>query len=346
MFRRVLKTQLGALLIVVLAAAMLSLVAGGCGDDEEEGPSPGGKIVLADSNWDSAQLQNRIVMFILEHGYGYETDAILGDVPVLWQGVRTGDIDIMMEAWLPNQQDLYDAATEEGSVVPVGKSLDDNWQSMFVVPTYVVEGDTDRGIEPMAPDLKSYEDVREYKDLFTDVESGGKAVLWTCIPGWKCEEINEQKLEVYGLEDVVELRNPGSAATLFASLEGAYAKGEAWLGYMWGPTKIAAELDLTILEEPDCPEGQGPETGCAYPTAEIKIVAHNSLKERAPEVIEFLEKWDFKAATQVAAETYMTENEASIDETAIWFLKNQGEAWEQWVPASVAEKVNAALETT
>jgi glycine betaine/proline transport system substrate-binding protein len=74
------------------------------------------------------------------------------------------------------------------------------------------------------------------------------------------------------------------------------------------------------------------------------IVAHSSLEERAPEVVEFLGKWDFKADTQVAAETYMADNEASIEETAMWFLENQAEVWEEWVPSSVAEDVNAALE--
>ena len=44
-----------------------------------------------------------------------------------------------MEICLPNQQAAWDKALKDGAIIPVGKSLDDNWQSAFVVPTYVVE---------------------------------------------------------------------------------------------------------------------------------------------------------------------------------------------------------------
>lgn len=330
------KSHLAPILSTLLVVALFLVAAGGRTSAQEP-------LIFAEPNWDSVQLQNRIAMFIVEHGYGYSTETVFGSVPALWQGLRNGEIDLMMEAWLPNQQELWDKAMAEHAILDVGKSLDDNWQSMFVVPSYVIEGDPARGIAPMAPDLKSYQDIRRYRDLFTDVESRGEAILWTCIAGWACEEINAQKLEVYGLENAIELRNPGSATALFASVTAAYEKGEPWLGYMWGPTKTAAELDLTILEEPECAPGKGPETGCAYPTAEVKIVAHVSLEERASEIIDFLEKWDFDAATQVAAEGYMADTGATIEETAIWFLKNQEAVWSRWVPASVAQKVKDAL---
>ena len=113
---------------------------------------------------------------------------------------------------------------------------------------------------------------------------------------------------------------------------------------MWGPTKPAAELDLTILEEPDCPVGDGPETGCAYPVARVLVAIHPSMITRAPEVVEFLRKWDFAAASQVAAEGWMADNEATVDEAAIWFLKNDP-VWNDWIPSDIAERVNTALAT-
>ena len=101
----------------------------------------------------------------------------------------------------------------------------------------------------MAPDLNTPEDVRRYKDLFATSKSGGKAVLVNCIEGWKCKDINRQKVESYGLEEVITLEVPLTADALIKSLEDAYELGEPWLGYLWGPTEIAKELDLTLLEE-------------------------------------------------------------------------------------------------
>jgi glycine betaine/proline transport system substrate-binding protein len=295
--------------------------------------APKETIVFAGLNWPSAQLQNAIARRIIEAGYGYPTDAIEGGTIPLQAGLLGGDIDVTMEVWLPNQQEFWGNALAEGAVIPVGKSLDDNWQSAFVVPTYLVEQN---------PGLQTVQDIRDHLDQFP--QEGGKAVLWNCISTWACSGVNESQVAAYGLDDVITLQDPGSSASLFASLYAAYEKGEAWLGYLWGPTQPDAELDLTRLAEPACAAGQEPTEGCGYPVASIRIAVHPTLVPRAPDVIEFLRKWDFTAAVNVAADAYMAETGATADEAAVWFLKDQEEAWTQWVPADVAQRVKNSLE--
>ena len=206
-------------------------------------PVPAAKetIIFSDLNWSSVELQTRIAQYIVEHGYGYPVDAIFGDTISMQVGLSEGDTHVSMEIWLPNQQAWWDKELKDGSVIPVGKSLDDNWQSAFVVPTYVVEDN---------PGLKSVFDLPDYMDLFVTPESNGKALLVGCLVGWACEIDNEAQVKAYGLEDVIELQNPGAQAALDAHIMGAYEKGEPALFYYWGPTKIAAELDLTRLEQP------------------------------------------------------------------------------------------------
>ena len=291
-------------------------------------------IVFAGLNWDTAKIQNAIARFIVEEGYGNATDSVSEDRNSLFLDLVDGDIDVFMEIWLPNQQDVWDNAMANGSVISLGKSLDDNWQSAFVVPTYVVEAN---------PDLKSIQDIRKFKELFPK-GSGGNVLLITCLAAWKCSGINESQVKAYGLDDIIEFQDPGSTAALFASLEGAYAKKEPWLGYMWGPsTKPTVELDLTRLEEPQCGVEQQPADGCAYPDVRIRIAVHPGLVERAPDVIEMLRKWDFAAATELAARRYMADTEATFEETAIWYLKNEEDVWTQWVPADVAQAIRDAL---
>jgi len=55
-----------------------------------------------------------------------------------------------------------------------------------------------------------------------------------------------------------------------------------------------------------------------------------------------LRLWDFTAASQVAAEGWMAENEASLDEAAIWFLEND-DIWTQWVTDAASSEVKASL---
>ena len=44
-------------------------------------PAAKDTIVFSDLNWTSAQVQNRIAQFIVEHGYGYPTDTVFGGNP-------------------------------------------------------------------------------------------------------------------------------------------------------------------------------------------------------------------------------------------------------------------------
>ena len=102
--------------------------AGACG--EEEKPT----IIFSDLNWDSAQLQNAIAARIVSAGYGYPTDKVFGGTVPLMEALTRGDTNVTLEIWLPNQKEAYDQAIAEGTIEVVGNSLEDNWQSAFIVP--------------------------------------------------------------------------------------------------------------------------------------------------------------------------------------------------------------------
>ena len=78
-----------------------------------EGPKE--TIIFGDLNWSSALLQNRIAQYIVEKGYGYPTDVKFGATLPLFQGLKNGDTDVTMEIWLPNQNEAWNEAREEGA---------------------------------------------------------------------------------------------------------------------------------------------------------------------------------------------------------------------------------------
>ena len=303
------------------------LGAAACGGEEAKEP-----IVFSDLNWLSAEVQTRIVAYIVEHGYEYPTELIAGDTVSLWQGLINDDTQVTMEIW-PTQQSKIDEL-EPGVIELLGDSLDENWEG-WVIPQYVKDAN---------PGLVSVTDLADHQDLFVTADSHGKARLVGCIAGWICEETNANKIVAYGLEDAVDLVDPGSGAALFADLEAAYARGEPWLGYMWGPTKPTATLDLYRLEEPEwtreCWDG---DQGCAYPSSEVRIAVNSSLVDRAPDVITFLRAWDYSAAQQVATEIWMGENNESPEAGALWYLRTQRDVWSKFVSPEAAERIDAAL---
>jgi glycine betaine/proline transport system substrate-binding protein len=332
-------------ILPILLAGILSasMILAGCGGETEEVKPT---IKLSELNWGSAQFQSQMAKIIIEEGYGYPVELIPGSTIPLFQGLRTGDVDVFLEGWLQNQQEAYDQAMEAGDIVLLSFINNDNWQSGFVVPTYVIEGDTERGIEPMAPNLESVFDLDqpEYKELFQNPENTSNGLILNGPPGWECEIVVVEQVEAYGLTDHYDIMNAGSTEGLFASLQGAYDKGEPWLGYLWGPTWIAGALDLTLLEEPAYDEDVWNDNrGCAWPSVDLFIAGHKDFPDKASDVAEMFEKWEMDTATLEEVLAYMNDTGGEPVDAAIWFLKNREELWTPFVPADVAEKVRTAV---
>jgi glycine betaine/proline transport system substrate-binding protein len=300
-------------------------------------------LVMADVNWDSVQVHNRIAGFIIEKGYGYKVQYTPGATITLFAGLVRGDVDINMECWVENQQEAYDKGIAAGKVIDLGSNFPDSWQG-WLVPTYVIKGDTKRGIKPMAPGLKSINDLPKYWELFKDPEDPGKGRFYSCIPGWECEKINEKKFKAYGLDKNYNIFLPGSDAALNGSMAAAYRKGQPWFGYYWAPTWVLGKFDMTPIEEPPYdPKLWGTTYACAYPSVRVNIIVNSSLQERAPEIVEFLKKYETTQAMANKFLAYMQDEKADTQRAALWFLRNYQELWTGWVPGKVSGKVKAAL---
>ncbi len=295
-------------------------------------------IVFSDLNWTSPLLQNRIAQYIVEKGYGYPTDTKFGNTLPLFQGLQNGDTHVTMEIWLPNLEEAWNKAIADGAVLSAGRSLDDDWQSAYVIPAYLQE---------QYPELDNVEDLKDpqYRELFATAETGGKARLVSCVIGWACESVNALQVESYGLSDHVQIVNPGDGAALNADLYGAYERGEPWLGFQWGTNDPSLKLELTRLAEPEYTDECWFTTkACAYENATVLIAVHPDLPVRAPEVLAMLRQWDLSiSAYQAVFRWYDANPDAGEGQAALWWLNNHSEIWTEWVTPEAAAGINAAL---
>ena len=303
-------------------------------------PEPTVTIRFGDLNWSSAMLQNRIAQYIAEKGYGYSTSVEFGATLPLFQGLRGGDIDVLMEVWLPNQEQSWEEALAEGAVSSPGSSLGTDWQSAFVIPKY---------LQDLYPDLDSVEDLKEeqYKSLFATDDTDGKARLVSCVIGWACEGINAEQIEGYGLSEHVHIFNPGDGAALNADLTEAYESGEPWLGYQWGTNDPALRLDLVRLEEPAYSDECWSTTmACAYQDATILIAVNAGLSESAANFVDVLTEWDFSVEeVYKPIVRWQAENpDANTEDAAMWWLRGSNELWNEWVTEDAAASIQAALD--
>ena len=293
-------------------------------------------IVFSDLNWTSVQVQNRVAQYIIEHGYGYPTEAVSGDTLSNFHGLREGQIQVAMEIWLPNQSIDWESALESGDVVSAGTSLVGDWQSTFVIPEYIADAH---------PDLRTPQDLKKpkFQQLFATDGSQSKARLVACVIGWACELINTQQIEAYGLTDYIHIVNAASNEEMFDFVYTAFERQEPWLGYMWGTGDPALKLDLVRLEEPPySQECWNTNKECAFADSLVVIGVHNSLPLRAPEVAEMFRNWDFTIDMYRSIFQYMDATGSGVSDAAIWFLEDN-KIWESWVTPEAAEAVNAAL---
>lgn len=333
---------------VLVALATVALIGGVAAAGAEK------TIIFADFGWDSAQVHNRIAGFIIEKGLGYPIKFVQGETVMLNTALiqaKGGEApNVNMETWTENWQDLYDEGLAKGEkpdskqgFVNLGANFPNSVQGWYV-PRYVVEGDAERNIKAIAPELKSVADLPKYWKLFKDPEDPSKGRFHSCIPGWSCALVNEKKFDAYGIKEHYNIMQPGSGPALAASMETAYKRGKPWLGYYWAPTWVLGKLDMLQLEEPKFDQQIWDSTkACEYPAVKCDILVHKNLPQEAPDVVEFLKKYETTLDINNKFLAYMQDNKANTDEAAAWFFKNYEDLWTGWVSADVAAKVKAAI---
>ena len=325
-----------AIKLMILTALLVLLgILSGC--------SPDGKrpVVFADPGWDSVRFHNAVAQIIAEKVYGLKTELLYGSTPITQAAIVRGEADDTKELWTDNVP-TYEADKAAGGIVDLGINYADNRQG-FYVPRYVIEGDAERGISPMAPDLKSVKDLSRYAALFKDEEEPSKGRLYGAIPGWNIDAILYKKYKAYGLDRSYVYFRPGSEATLSTAFLTAYEKGLPVVGYQWEPTWLSGKLDLVLLEDAPYEKAAFEEGLTEAPAVKVVIAANSRFPNREPDFSKFLSRYHTSSALTAEALAGGADTKASYEETARWFLKKHGNLVDTWLAPDEAAKLREAL---
>ena len=198
------------------------------GDSGSQDGSDKPRLVLVDVSWDSIKVHNRIVGYILQNGYGYpEPEYLFAETLPALQGMVKGNIDIYMEVWADNIEEAWEEALASGKVKNLGPNFPDAPQGWYV-PTYMIEGDAERGIEATAPELKKISDLPRYWELFKDPEVPSKGRFHNS-PQAGIYQHKRGKNQSYGLDKNYNNFVTGSDPALVASMVSAYEKASPGL---------------------------------------------------------------------------------------------------------------------
>lgn len=322
--------------IALLLSLLLCLgLFAGCGSQKQD------NIVFADAGWDSSKFHNAVAGLIAESVYGYSWSETTGSSTVLLEGMKKGEIDVFMEMWTDNIAS-YEEDVAGGRIQEMGTNFDDNMQG-FYVPRYVIEGDPERGIEPVAPELRNVADLANYASVFPDEEQPGKGRIYGAIPGWEIDNIMYKKYQYYGLDKSFVYFRPGSDASLSAAITSAYEKGEPIVAYYWEPTWLMGKYDFVLLEDAPYNAADFEQGKTACPAVNVTIATSNAFAEKNPEFSAFLAKYRTSSALTSEALAYMQDTGANYVDTAKWFLGQHPELLNQWLAPEDVQKVEAAI---
>ena len=302
-------------------------------------------ITIGQPPWNAAYYLDNVAQIIMQEGYGYPTEIIDADNPVVLQSICDNEIDVHMNVWR-NAYVPYQEMEAEGRLTEVGVLHTDAINGIYV-PTYVIEGDAERGIEPVAPDLKTVKDLANYADVFKDPDDPSKGVFYNAPTGMSANPIFEAKFKTYGLMDYFNITVPGGQSQLEASLEAAYEKGEPWVGYSYTPTWVQAKFDMTKLEdEPYDVDLFTEESGyaCDFQPEIVVIACSNEFPEKAPDIYECLQKVKIRGYHISDMLWYMKEQDVDGRTAAIYWMQQNPDEWTQWVTEEAAANIQAFLD--
>lgn len=307
-----------------------------------------GGVTIASMNWQSAEVLANLDKFILTKGYGCSADIIQGDtVPTITSMVEKGKPDLAPEGWVDLLPEVVARGVKEGKLVITGDALADGGVQGWWIPKYVADAN---------PGIKTIEDALKRPDLFPDPEDAKKGAVFNGPQGWGGTVVTGQLYKAYGAEKAgFRLVDTGSAAGLDGSIAKAYERKQGWVGYYWAPTAILGKYPMVKLEHgvsgdaaewkrcntvADCPDPKKND----WPKDKVQTLVAKPFADKAgKDVMDYLAKraWKNDVVNKVVA--WMTDNQASGEEGAKYFLKQNEALWTGWVSAEVAKKIKAAL---
>ena len=191
------------------------------------------KVIFSDVGWTDITATTALTSVVLE-ALGYEPTADILSVPVTYQSLKNGDIDVFLGNWMPTMEADIAPFTADGSVETIRANLE-GAKYTLAVPSYLA----DEG-------LKDFADIAKFKDQLDGqihgIEPGndGNRLIQKMIDdnqfglgGFELVESSEQ-----GMLAQVERAGRGQDAIVFLGWEPHPMNTRFQLAYLTGGDEV------------------------------------------------------------------------------------------------------------
>jgi glycine betaine/proline transport system substrate-binding protein len=274
-------------------------------------------------------LQAYLMVDVIQRLGGEASLQPITDYTVMATAMSKADNMIVMDFWRWQAPDIWDKYVEqEKTIIEVGTS-DYQGEEGWYVPTYVIKGDPERGIEPMCSGLPDWKALNGCADVFATSKTQPKGQYMEGAEAWAPFYGDQERIDNLKLN--YEMVFAGSEPALFAELQRAYQRGEPWLGLMWRPNYMTQIMDLTRVEFPPyTDECWGTTYACQWPETVIYQLASDDVPQKYPTVWNILQNYEMPDERLAQMQKYMIEDGMSYaDATKKWADENE-EVWQAW----------------
>lgn len=250
---------------IALTAALATTLLAACGSDsddttnETEGNGNGEAVarelnIGVPAGWDEGVVVSHMMEIALEE-QGYDVTLTDGEIGIIFTGLSTGDMDLLLDAWLP--------ITHESYIAQYGDQIEDLgvWYDEAKL-ALAVNADSD---------IQSIEELAEHSDEF------GNEIIGIDGGAGITARTRDHVIPTYGLEGMDF--QISSTAAMLAELDGAMKEGRDIVVTLWSPHWAYGAYDIRDLEDPE---------GAFGDIEEIHSYGRDGFAADHPEVAEML----------------------------------------------------------
>ncbi len=253
---------------------------------------------FAEVQWTDINSTTAATRIVLE-GMGYETNSSMVAVPIAFQSLSTGDIDVFLGDWEPSMSAITAPLFEAGEVVQYSTNLT-GAKYTLAVPTYVAEG----GITDFA-DIADYGEELDYKIYGIEPGNDGNQLIQEMID-----------TDAFGLGDFELIES--SEAGMLTQVK-AMAPKEEWIVFLgWAPHPMNNVYDMTYLSGGD--DYFGPN----YGGATVHTITRVGYAEENPNLGRFFKNLEFTLEMEGAIMQDIADGMESRPAAEKWLKANPG----------------------
>ncbi|MBZ4023450.1 glycine/betaine ABC transporter substrate-binding protein [Rhodobacter sp. TJ_12] len=272
---------------------------------------------LAEPGWTDLALTSAVTQVLLE-GMGHETKTDILGIPVIYQSMERGDLDVFMGYWDPAMETYFNAYRENGTIETVQTNLE-GAKFTWAVPSYVYEA----GVHSFA-DLAAH--AEQFDKTLYGIEPGSNEIMLDIVAkdafglgDWEVKESSEQ-----GMLSQVERE----------------VRRDNWIVFLaWAPHPMNTNFDIAYLEGGD--DYYGPNFGGATVSTQVR----QGYLSECPQVGKLLKQLTFDVALESEGMGYILDEGLSPKDAARKLIGHHPEVLERWLDGVTTRDGAEALPT-